>query len=158
MKPIIFLDIDGVLNNRQYLIIKKSQGSPKGRHFDPESISILKEIIEETGAEVVLSSTWRYMGLDKVQGILSDVDFDIVFKDETPFINDAPRGWEIYKWMSKNLEKYHKVRNYLIIDDDGDMMLWQADNFVNTNFDTGLRQEHKARCIEILSRDTYDEL
>lgn len=158
MKPILFLDIDGVLNNRQYFMLKSSQGHPKGRHFDPESISILKEILEETGAEVVLSSTWRYMGLDKVQRILSEAGLGITFKGATPFISNSPRGWEIRTWLVKNIENGWDFKNYLIIDDDGDMMLGQADNFVNTNFDTGLRQEHKARCIEILKRDTYDEI
>ena len=159
MKPIIFLDIDGVLNNRQYTMLKLSQGQPKGRMpFDPESLTVLKEILEETGAEVVLSSTWRYMGLEKVQNRLAEAGFDIVFKSETPFISKAPRGWEIREWLVKNIENGWDFKNYLIIDDDGDMMLGQADNFVNTNFDTGLRQEHKARCIEILKRDTDDEI
>jgi HAD domain in Swiss Army Knife RNA repair proteins len=52
---IIFLDIDGVLN---------CKGTPNPRKFpyivDPKLLNRLQRLLERTGAEVVLSSTWRY--------------------------------------------------------------------------------------------------
>jgi predicted mannosyl-3-phosphoglycerate phosphatase (HAD superfamily) len=48
---IIFLDIDGVLNNYNTL--------GEGLNWESNAVKILKRIIKETGAKVVLSSTWR---------------------------------------------------------------------------------------------------
>lgn len=53
---IIFLDIDGVLNDR-----KTRSQSPDGFTFvDTPKIRRLKRIIDTTDAKVVLSSDWRY--------------------------------------------------------------------------------------------------
>jgi hypothetical protein len=56
-RPIIFLDIDGVLNRC---------GNPHGvgRMFEPECVHALKWAIEKTNAAIVLSSSWRYMTFD----------------------------------------------------------------------------------------------
>lgn len=45
---IIFLDIDGVLNYEN----SKSK-------VEEEKVKLLKEIVDKTGAEIVLSSDWR---------------------------------------------------------------------------------------------------
>lgn len=44
----IFLDIDGVLKEDE-------SGAP----FLPESLAALKKIVDKTGAEIVMSSTWK---------------------------------------------------------------------------------------------------
>ncbi|MFR1854625.1 MAG: HAD domain-containing protein, partial [Beduini sp.] len=52
---IIILDIDGVLNC-EYCKIKID-----GVHFVmDEKIILLKQLVDRTGAKIVLSSTWRY--------------------------------------------------------------------------------------------------
>jgi histidinol phosphatase-like enzyme len=52
---VIFLDIDGVLNSKQ---------TPNPRKFpfivDHALLERLKHLLQLTGAEVVLSSNWRY--------------------------------------------------------------------------------------------------
>ena len=55
MKPekVIFLDIDGVLNTDKHL-------RKFGRDYiDQRLISILRVVVLQTKAEIVLSSTWR---------------------------------------------------------------------------------------------------
>ncbi len=58
---IIFLDIDGVLNSDEYFD-KISNLDIQGieQEIDIEKVKLLKEAINETGAKVVLSSSWRY--------------------------------------------------------------------------------------------------
>ena len=54
MTKLIFLDIDGVLNSRD----------ANAHHFcgiHADKIALLNRIVERTGAEVVISSAWRYM-------------------------------------------------------------------------------------------------
>lgn len=60
---VIFLDIDGVLN-----VIPQGRdefGSKFHSHFENN----LKHIIDNTGAKIVISSTWRMDGLEKMQAM-----------------------------------------------------------------------------------------
>ena len=50
---IIFLDIDGVLNSRQYDAVR---GAGDG-NIDTSRLPLLKELIDTTGAMVVLTTT-----------------------------------------------------------------------------------------------------
>lgn len=54
MNPLLFLDIDGVLNTHD-----ANQYSICGIHTD--KVARLNRIVEMTGAHVVISSAWRYM-------------------------------------------------------------------------------------------------
>lgn len=53
--PVIFLDIDGVLNGHDYNPV--SQSNP----IWPEKIMLLNHILQKTGAKIVICSAWRYM-------------------------------------------------------------------------------------------------
>ena len=59
----IFLDVDGVLNNKKHY--KKLHDKYGGRFcnqdmpFNPRSLKNLRNIIDATGAKLVLSSSWR---------------------------------------------------------------------------------------------------
>lgn len=52
---LIFLDIDGVLNGHNYCDRAKSS------RLEPHLVQRLNTILEVTGANVVLSSAWRYL-------------------------------------------------------------------------------------------------
>lgn len=56
MSNYIFLDIDGVLNNKDFLLKSKREFGGK---IDDRSVQILKRICKEFDAKVVLSSSWR---------------------------------------------------------------------------------------------------
>ena len=68
---ILFLDIDGVLNTGQYnkYMIENNLNDfdENGSIFDPNAVDNLRLIIDCTNADVIISSTWRYDGLDKMQ-------------------------------------------------------------------------------------------
>lgn len=51
-QKVIFLDVDGVLTHEDYL-------NGVEEDLDREKITFLKQIVEETDAKIVLSSTWR---------------------------------------------------------------------------------------------------
>lgn len=56
MKKVIFLDLDGVLNSRIY---DRERDWKEQTYIDETRLPILKRIVDETGAEIVFSSTWR---------------------------------------------------------------------------------------------------
>lgn len=59
---VIFLDIDGVLNNRD-TFIRRYKEYLKTKvltlEIDEEKVELLKSIVEITGYNIVLSSSWR---------------------------------------------------------------------------------------------------
>ena len=71
MKKIIFLDFDGVLNTEHYQGLLQYQGKSwqdkYGAFFDPNAVKQLKRIIDATGADIVVESSWKYLGLDAMK-------------------------------------------------------------------------------------------
>jgi len=103
----IFLDIDGVLNSRR---------TPNPRKLpyvvQPDLLARLKRVLEQTGAEVVLSSTWRY----DPAGLFSAKRWGIPFVDVIPDLPDQPRRDEILAWLDAHTE----VDRFAVIDDEDD--------------------------------------
>ena len=60
---VLFLDFDGVMDTEYYDHILSEAGKPisdeYGLLFDPECVKNLKYIIDNTGADIVVSSTWK---------------------------------------------------------------------------------------------------
>jgi hypothetical protein len=148
--------------------------------FDPESVKQLNKIIDKTGAKVVISSTWRHgRTVEQLQEILDKVGFIGEVIDKTPsFIARGtdnlgekisytiPRGCEIDWWLeSKGFQRINwskekqlefleksKVKNYIILDDDSDMLYGQREHFVKTNWKDGLNDIQTNLSIEILNK------
>lgn len=131
---VIFLDVDGVLNCRT-----TRQRNPAGFvGVEPEKCQILRRILRETGAHIVLSSTWRKMpsllphlwkniGEHYTRRVVGQTP--VMEKPTEGGLLHAPeRGVEIQAWLDQNL-----VDQFVIIDDDADMAhllphLVQTDN------------------------------
>ena len=109
---VIFLDIDGVLNSDEYLDkVKNSDIQGIERDVDVEKVKLLKRAIDETGARVVLSSSWRYTRNARyLKELLANYGIRV---DSTPYIRDE-RGLEIKKWLSEN----QGVEDFIILDDE----------------------------------------
>lgn len=61
---IIFLDFDGVMDTAYYDHMLSKQGlpgnDPYGTVFDPNCVHNLRRIIDNTGADIVVSSSWKH--------------------------------------------------------------------------------------------------
>lgn len=151
---IIFLDIDGVLN------VMSREFDEYGQLFNPIFVNNLAYIIEKTNAKLVISSTWRYSGHNRMINMWKYRNLPGEIIDITPDLyKDVDRGDEIKAWLEKNIDK---VDNYCIIDDDDDMLTEQLNNFVKTsgNIDHpdcddigyGLTKICSEKVIEILNK------
>ena len=73
---IIFLDFDGVLNTehhqRQLLYERKAWQDKHGACFDPEAVKQLQTIVDMTHANIVIESSWKYLGLEAMQEMWKD--------------------------------------------------------------------------------------
>ncbi len=131
---IIFLDIDGVLN------VYCEGRDQFGCTFHTNFVENLRNIIDKTGAKIVISSSWRTDGLDVMKelwkyrdlpGEVIDVTpdcYDLIKEGKFEFYDQVERGHEIQDW----LDNHKEVTNYVIIDDDNDMLDNQRENFVRT--------------------------
>jgi hypothetical protein len=103
----IFTDIDGVLNC-------KNTPNPRKLPYviDQKLLERFQRLVDHTGAQVILSSTWRY----DPAGLFSAKHWGIPFSDITPDLPDKPRRDEILAW----LEKRPDVDRFVVIDDEDD--------------------------------------
>jgi len=152
---VIFLDVDGVLNDTKCKV-KTPSGFP---FVEDELIIRLKQIIDATGAKVVLSSTWRqgYYDLERgVKGIAATdyillrdklLSFGIEIFDHTPIIKSWRRGTEIALWLQ---ETKYEIDAIVVLDDKYDVdPLGQF--LVRTSVTEGLRTKHVIKAIRMLN-------
>jgi hypothetical protein len=122
MRKIIFLDIDGVLN-----VIP--QGHDKfGGIFHPHLVDNLTNIIKQTGADIVISSSWRMNGLIELRAMWKERKLPGELVGVTPILYKHVRGAEIEQWLQQNF-----CDKYVIIDDDIDMLPSQLPYFIKTS-------------------------
>lgn len=155
---VIFLDIDGVLNSTRSIA---GIGPSNPHHvtelghgnWDPVAVGLLRRLVEETGAKIVISSTWR---LGKEPGFFVKA-FEAHGWQDAPVIGcttwgrheSGRRGYEIANWLEG-----HDVDAYVIFDDDADMLDGQMKRLVQTSFNYGLCFEHYSKACEILGKPT----
>ncbi len=102
---VIFVDVDGVLNSDDFIdSVKGSQD------IDIKTIRLLKNAVNETGAKIVMDTSFRYTkSFLKVQEML--LQNGILF-DKTPFI-DNERGKEIKQYLAEHKD----IEDYILLDD-----------------------------------------
>ena len=130
---VIFLDIDGVLNPQvDYEIDDLLQNNSITRKrnyktFSKRCMNNLNKLIEDTGAKVVISSTWRRVNtVENLQKHFETQGFKHQILDFTPIFGiNTVRGNEIMSWV----DDHKDIENYVIVDDDSDMLLWQKPHF-----------------------------
>ena len=157
---VIFLDIDGVLNHQSHYEWLMTTDEPTlmqrtypYTEFNPKSCQLLKEIIEETGAQIVVSSSWRLDGEKRLNSLFKHFGLPKIYSI-TPCLNTM-RGLEIGAWLASHPE----VTNYVILDDDEDMCEHQLPFYIKTNpYGDGLNEEVKERAIQLLNNTQPDEI
>ena len=186
---VIFLDIDGVLNCENGYkggfckykeIIVGSGEKDHYQQFYPPAKKFLNKLNEEIDAKIVISSTWRIDGIDFMENVWKSEDMSGEIIGLTPNFRNAnipytvPRGCEIDFWLKESglrVVKWSKIKlaefmaesdieNYIIIDDDSDMLYKQKEHFVHVkpsprNLE-GFNQENYDRAYGILTKNLID--
>lgn len=151
---ILFLDFDGVVSTFE-----------KGWRLDEEKLSLLKEIIDNTNAKIVVSSSWKvgYDNVDKFietlggrrksETIKNNGNVFQWFCDNIYDITDSNGSWrgdEIQRWIDVHKEE---IESYVILDDDSDMRENQLFNFVQTDGYEGITSREVKLCTKILNNE-----
>ena len=152
MNKIIFLDIDGVLNTEHYQGLLQYQGKPwqdeYGAFFDPKAVKQLKRIIDATDVDIVVESSWKYLGLDAMKELWEVRNLPGTIIDITPSLLGKNKGVEIASWLSKYAKQ--DIR-YVIIDDEYVILDSQLPHFILTNPYEGITEEQANRAISMLN-------
>lgn len=174
---IIFLDFDGVLNSEEFMIEADLwEIEDPATMVNEKAVEKLNKIIMETGAKVVISSSWRYyLSLEKIIEILNGKNFigEVIGKTRNPWINSqhlkhiepkefdkdhyhkfrgvySNRGHEIQDWLDTN--KNLSVEKIVILDDNRDME-HLIPNLVQTTWLCGMNDLHVEKAIKMLNED-----
>jgi hypothetical protein len=146
---VAFLDFDGVFTAtaRSFLA---------GSEYDPIAAKLLNRAFTEFDYKIVVSSTWRIGASDlelatylKLMGFKPKLfNFNNGFM--TPRLQKGCRGDEIAKWLSEHPE----VTDYIIIDDDCDMLPEQMDHLIHCDNREGFGAR---QYFEIKDRHHFNE-
>lgn len=139
--PVLFLDIDGVLN-----VVGHA-----GPARSAEAVKQLQRVIDSTKCDIVLSSTWRLF-----QGGFKSAEAAVrerlgytgpSFIGATPDLKGQPRGLEIAAWLA---QQPVPPSTWAVVDDDDDMDFVRH-RFVQTNPRIGLDEVATLRLIRLLT-------
>ena len=188
LRKIIFLDIDGVLNCEdayksgecKYVeFTSENGGKDHYQGFCRRSKDLLNRLIDETGAEIVISSTWRRSGIEFMKKVweLEGMSGEIIGLTTSLRNSELsiPRGLEIDHFLKNDLDFYHinwdqgiqmdrmeksGIGNYIIIDDDSDMLYGQRNHFVHVlpspRNKMGFNEEYFDEALLKLSKTAID--
>ena len=177
---IVFLDVDGVLNSLRSAARDNAAGKtrdtlwmsgfygghggdwseridrairPDGVLWDQECVGHLRWLLQQTGALVVISSTWKvHCPTDCFRRMLAFYDCEAEVVGATPDLRHHGdfRGNEIKLW----LDFHPAIRRYVILDDCGDMTDEQkAGHFVQTDSSVGLTRADAEQAAALLLAD-----
>ena len=146
---LIFLDVDGVLNSTKFAIKMLEEDNARiyaEDMLDPHALRLLKRLVDETGALLILSSSWRKIPESRRNLERQLEQYGMYIAESTP-CTYGKRGDDITAWF--NMIPAAKRCRYVILDDDSDMTVHMK-HLVQTRFDTGLTREHVDKAIKIL--------
>jgi Swiss Army Knife RNA repair-like protein len=164
MPPILFLDIDGVLNDHQFC------PNALSGQIQRDKVLLLNAVLKVTGANVVLSSAWRYLvyrgeatvaGLDwllRSHGMFAGRLIGITPPDSItreaysgdpstwPVVNE--RGGQVESWLAA-----HAQGSAYVVLDDLDLGISECGHpFVQTDGKVGLTEADALRVIELFQK------
>ena len=153
---IIFLDIDGVLNYGGC----KARSATGCLGVEEEKVKLLRQIIDQTGAIVVLTSTWKtdWFPTEFIEDLPKDGQYlekqlakhKVFIRAKTEDPSWAQRGQGILDFIETS---NYSVEQFVILDDESfDFIELGLENrFVKTNFTDGLLPEHVEKAVSILN-------
>lgn len=151
---VIFLDIDGVLNSQDFIIATHLKGILPDDKIDSAAVARLNQITDETGAIIVVSSTWRlhYLWRKNTEGLKSLLKEEGITGTILGVTPDHQRyrgrGGEIQDWMDHCGQS---IESFIIIDDSDDMD-HLLPRLIRTGFQRGLQDEHIEAAISMLGK------
>lgn len=155
---VIFLDVDGVLNG----FSTTKETTPAGYLFvEDKLVARLQKIIESTGAQVVLSSSWRLEAKEFTGKEVDGEDLTLLKEKLDEFgisiigmtcNRGAYRGWQIRRYLKEHPE----IDKWIVLDD---MPPYEFEGHINTRYvihtfcDEGINDLEVEYAIKLLNEE-----
>ncbi len=168
---LLFLDIDGVLNDHQY------DRDVLCGQIHKDKVALLNRVLRETGCHIVLSSAWRYivhrgesnlLGMEwllRSHGVIAGRLAGITRPDtmeRPPVWTGLPGSWPMVNERGQQITDFLATAvgtigvpatSYAVID-DLDLGISEAGHpFVQTDGDAGMTAEHADELIELIMHE-----
>lgn len=156
---ILFLDIDGVCNSSTYFFSKEYLDETAHMsdaelmllehpsNLDPAALKLVNHIVKESGAEVVLSSSWRMKyAIEEWTEMMQKRGATFKIIDRTPKLSGTTRGTEIMGFINSMRNKPDSI---VILDDHNDMGNLSK-YLVLTNAKFGITMADVEKALQIL--------
>lgn len=150
---VIFLDIDGPMIPERACYLS-GQGTLLWK-FDPVAVGLLLDVIEKTGAKLVVSSTWGHKGKEVVFQLFEDngIPTSLVHEDWITPRNVRKRSDQIYQWLTNHPE----VKKFAALDDEN-MTKDFGHKMILVTYEDGMLCKHHKALIELLGGREEDEV
>ena len=146
---IVFLDLDGVVVNTLGSMIYSSG------IIEQRSVALLNKALKDLDAKIVISSSWRIcadiLSMSKYLELMG-FDTGLLYYDHKYWQTDnytGIRGVQIDRWLEHN----PGVKNYVIIDDDSDMLEHQLKRFIHVDGLEGFGVRDYFRLINLMQNN-----
>lgn len=154
---VLFLDFDGVLNSAQY---RKDPDLYVESPIELSKMPYVKEIVDSTGAKIVLTTSWRdcwsadSKHINRMGTVIDKIfiKFGIKVVGKTPERNFFRRDEEIYSFLRDNIN----VESFCILDDLDELFLDETirrKHLVITNPEIGITDDNVNEAIKILNME-----
>ena len=152
---LIFLDIDGVLNSHTSIEEYYHLGINRPDElFGTNSVDALKQIVKETGAKIVISSTWGLTSKTIRAFHRNNLDLNWIV-GEIPYL-ESGRGYTIKEFLTNERWKLEEdIESFVIIDDEDDMEPYM-NRLCKVNYLIGLTDKDAEKIIQMLTEDPDD--
>lgn len=160
----IFLDLDGVCNNTSsmYMAMRgirtPDNCRPTLHTVDHTCVLLLQYLVKEKGLCIVLTSTWRKLSNGVEEFLIAFkwagfTDIETYFIGCTPIHSYGIRGDEIKIW----LDNHPEITEYIIFDDDSDMLDEQKPHFIHVDGNYGLQPDHIELALSYFNKQKENE-
>lgn len=166
MKPVVFLDIDGVLNHERLYRAQHDGKVPwpnPAQWIDRECVARVNDLCERTDARIVISSSWRSIpipgqptiGWEGATAVLRECGLTADVIGGTPVLDEMPAGSPLYVAKGRWPEiaawlREHPTERWVVID-DGAVAVEPRGRLVQTDIAVGLTDVDVERAVAILN-------
>lgn len=144
----ILLDFDGVLTSdaftRQCVLEHRRENLFGVDWFAPSCVEALRHIVDNTGAKIVVSSSWRDLGEYRLYKLWEHNQMPGVLDELSP---TTPEYILMKEEAMKHWISTHEKDSFIVLDDDN----LDIPNLVKTNPQVGLSREDAEKAILLLN-------
>ena len=169
MLKLVFVDIDGVLNNKEDKTSCFCM-SPESYGISKKNVEVLKKIISQTGAKIVWSTAWRYWPDDHsydYNGLMFKSHFKEVREEFAKDIFEIPSCPHLFKHTKKDdiMGFFYLLKDklgidmqdvrFVILDDSFNQGLREFGKcYFQTNLIEGLNEAAADAIVNFINKDT----